>query len=529
VKTIIAISGPICSGKTTLAQNIDHDATVLKTRNLIELEHQAQGESIFGRVDLQRLGDELDRKGGSWIIPYISEALHYNDHVIVDSVRIFGQIDAIRMSSMFSDCKILHVHLTASDELLRHRFNERGDRESYHEVKANTTEAHIEELQANADLVVDTGRCTTVDVKFMVMSRLRLNLNRDERLVDALVGAQYGSEGKGHVVSYLAPEYDCFVRVGGPNAGHTVLHHTIGKHSFYHLPSGTLHNPKAQLVLGPGSNINQLVLQREIDACDVTPLRLAIDPNANIITEEDIERESNVVKSIGSTGQGVGEATAGKILGRRDTRKLAKHVEWMRPFLRPTLEVLDLMYSQGKRIFLEGTQGTGLSLYHGPYPHVTSRDTTVSGTMSEAGIPPSRIRKSIITVRTNPIRVQSPAGGTSGPMSQETDWETISKRAGVPAEELRRKETTTTTKRQRRVSEFDWKLLYKAVILNGPTDIALTFVDYVAHSNQDARRFDQLTDETIRFVQDIENMAGCPVSLITTRFHRRSIIDRRNW
>jgi adenylosuccinate synthase len=81
----------------------------------------------------------------------------------------------------------------------------------------------------------------------------------------------------------------------------------------------------------------------------------------------------------------------------------------------------------------------------------------------------------------------------------------------------------------RRVGEFDWALLRKAATLNAPTDIALTFADYIHKSNADARRFEQLTIPTIRFIEEVERVAAAPVTLISTRFHERSIIDRRAW
>ncbi len=133
--------------------------------------------------------------------------------------------------------------------------------------------------------------------------------------------------------------------------------------------------------------------------------------------------------------------------------------------------------------------------------------------------------------RTYPIRVQNPdgEGKTSGPMSQEISLAEISRRSGISENELRKTETTSTTKRKRRISEFDWVLLKKAAELNAPTDIALTFVDYLCNKNQDARRFEQLTPDTVRFIQEVERVAEAPVSLISTRFHHRSIIDRRSW
>ena len=226
----------------------------------------------------------------------------------------------------------------------------------------------------------------------------------------------------------------------------------------------------------------------------------------------------------------MGAATARRILDRgKPGVRLAADEPLLKPFIRDASEVLDDAFSNSERVLLEGTQGSGLSLYHGFYPHVTSRDTTVSGCLAEAGIAPSRVRRTILVCRTFPIRVESPAGRTSGPMSLETSWDEVARRAGIDEAHLRRVERTSTTNRDRRVSEFDWALFRRAVTLNGPTDIALTFVDYIAGQNQDARRFDQLTPETIRFIEEVEKIAAAPVSLISTRFHNRCIIDRRAW
>jgi adenylosuccinate synthase len=96
-------------------------------------------------------------------------------------------------------------------------------------------------------------------------------------------------------------------------------------------------------------------------------------------------------------------------------------------------------------------------------------------------------------------------------------------------EELEKTERTSTTNRERRIAEFDWSLLRRASSLNGPTDIALTFADYLSIKNRAARRFEQLSEPTIHFIEEIERVASAPVSLIATRFNFRSIIDRRNW
>jgi adenylosuccinate synthase len=251
-----------------------------------------------------------------------------------------------------------------------------------------------------------------------------------------------------------------------------------------------------------------------------------------IIEDDDVAFEKNTLaESIGSTAQGVGAATARKVLRGARTPKvrLAEDIKELRPFIRETRGLLEDAFSASERILLEGTQGTALSLHHGAYPHVTSRDTTVSGCLAEMGVAPSRVRKIIMVSRTYPIRVQNPEGGSSGPMSRELTWKEISRRSGIPLPELRRAERTSTTHRRRRVAEFDWALLRKAASLNGPTDVALTFVDYLSIRNREARRFEQLEPQTIRFMQEVERVAGAPVSLISTRFHFRSFIDRRAW
>jgi adenylosuccinate synthase len=203
-------------------------------------------------------------------------------------------------------------------------------------------------------------------------------------------------------------------------------------YTFHLLPSGARANDQAWLVLGPGAVIAVPRLLQEVADCGVSQERLWIDPNAIVITAEDPASEELIARSIGSTRQGVGAATARKIRRVEGEFTLARDDSELKPYVRETRELLEDAYAGGKRILLEGTQGTGLSLHHGPYPYVTSRDTSVSGCLSEAGISPRRVRRIVMVCRTYPIRVQ----GTSGPMGKELDWLEISQRSGVPLEEL---------------------------------------------------------------------------------------------
>lgn len=279
-------------------------------------------------------------------------------------------------------------------------------------------------------------------------------------------------------------------------------------------------------------------LLREIKDCKLTPARLAIDPQAMVITRKDKRVERSLVRGIGSTGSGSGAASARKITDRyKPSTKLARNVRSLRRYVRPTLDILEDAYKHGKYVLLEGTQGSGLSIHHGHYPYVTSRDTNVAGCLAEAGISPSRVRKVLMVVRPTPIRVESPSNMTSGPLKYETTFEEIAKEAKLPPDDLLANEKTSTTKRDRRVGWFDWELYRKSCAINAPTDIVLTFADYLDAKNANARRFEQLELDTIKFIEELERVAQAPVSLINTRFPRtpkerldlRSVIDRRTW
>jgi adenylosuccinate synthase len=537
---IVLLSGGVSSGKSTLSEKLreQYGFELLKTKTVIQerAKKELGRELTPSRRAMQNFGDSLDaRTDGKWVLQaltsFIRKSSSSSERIVVDAVRILKQIAAIRQAYGFP---VVHIHLKAPDDVLAVRYSERknsGLKElsSYAAVERNRTEARVNELEDSADVVIDTARCTAADVLIRAAAHLSLFSRDYARMVDVIVGGQYGSEGKGHIASFLSREYSLLVRVGGPNAGHKVF---VSPEPYTHhqLPSGTLRNPAAKLLISPGCVLNPAKLMREIAECKVGSDRLVIDPQAMVINEEDIEDEKNLVQNIGSTGQGVGQATSRRIMGRGTGVKLARDIEDLKPFISETWTVLERAFRDGQRVLIEGTQGAGLSLFHGSYPHVTSRDTSVAGCLSEAGIPPSRVRRVVMVCRTHPIRVQSPRGGTSGPMGEhEIDWGVIAERSRIPLEALKKSELTSTTHRQRRVSEFNWDLLRRAAALNGPTDIALTFVDYLNPTNADARRFDRLDPKTINFIEEVQRVAAAPVSLISTRFGFRSIIDRRAW
>ncbi len=481
---------------------------------------------------MQTFGDQLDiETRGEWVTEVAAETTGDSARLlIIDAVRIQDQVSALRARY---GRQVIHVHLVTTDrEELARRYRSRGkvvgeitEFDSYDAVRDNPTEAAIDQLADHADVVLDTLRNTPADLLVRCEARLGLLPSPTQALVDVLVGGQFGSEGKGNIAYYLAPEYDTLVRVGGPNAGHKVMH---AGQSYTHrsLPSGALANPQADLVIGPGAVLNWEVLSRELDETGVDPARMKIDPQVMMITPEDIAAEVELRAAIRSTGEGVGAAAARRIRDRSLTQTtLARDAAELKPFLSPTADLLNAVYERGQRVLVEGTQGTGLSLFHGQYPWVTSRDTTVAGTLAEAGIGPRRVRRAIMVVRTYPIRVQ----GGSGPIGhgKELTWEEVQKRSGVS--DAQATELSSVTRQERRVGEFDWSLLRRSAELNSATDIALTFADYVNVRNRTAYRYEQLTDETLQFVEEVESVTGASASLITTAFSERNIIDRRTW
>jgi adenylosuccinate synthase len=538
-KLIVLLSGNVSVGKTTLSEGLvrQYNSTLVKTKEVLkELALNKLGKELpLERKALQEFGTKMDDEtDGAWVLTALKKHIAglkvgHDDVVIVDAVRILPQIKAIRRAYRFA---VKHIHLEAPPAALAKRYKARESADvqelpQYSDVGKDSTESRVATLRQSADFVVDTVRCTPEDILARVATYLGLVTRDYSRLVDVFVGGQYGSEGKGHIISYVAREYQVLVRVGGPNAGHKV-YMDEGAVTHHQLPSGTLRSD-ARLLIAPGAVLNIELLLQEIADCRVSADRLRIDPQTMIITQADIAGEASLQQSIASTKQGVGFATARKIRARGKKIRLAVDYKELRPYIGSVWEELEKAYSAGSKVLLEGTQGTGLSIHHGSYPYVTSRDTSVAGCLSEAGISPSRVRKVVMVCRTYPIRVQNPSGGTSGPMSREITWTEVSRRSGISLSKLKSTEKTSTTHRDRRVGEFDWALLRKAAALNGPTDVALTFADYLHKTNENARRFEQLHVDDIQFIEQVQRVASAPVSLISTRFDFRSIIDRRAW
>src|SRR6202035_1224905 len=136
------------------------------------------------------------------------------------------------------------------------------------------------------------------------------------------------------------------------NAGHKVLLES-GPYIHHQLPSGTVRNAAAKLIIAPGAVVNAELLLKEIRECKVHSARLSIDPQTMIITEKDCKSEAGLQQRISSTGQGVGAATARRILDRGKRVRLAKDVRELMPFVRDSWELLEQIYKCGGRVLVE--------------------------------------------------------------------------------------------------------------------------------------------------------------------------------
>jgi adenylosuccinate synthase len=330
----------------------------------------------------------------------------------------------------------------------------------------------------------------------------------------AIIGAQWGDEGKGKIVDLFTDEADIVVRFqGGNNAGHTLV--VNGDKTILHLvPSGALH-PNKLCVIGNGVVVDPEILIEEIQALKarghlIDDEQLRISEQAHVIMPYhkaiDLARERLRGKGkIGTTGRGIGPAYEDKVarvgirfvdLLEEDTfrEKLQRNIEEKNFYLKAILKekaldfdkihtsygryreklrkyvtntglLLDREMRAGRRVLFEGAQGTLLDVDHGTYPFVTSSSTITGGACSGSGVGPQNIQQVIGISKAYTTRVGS------GPFPTELD--------GPDGETLRREgaEFGATTGRSRRCGWFDAVGVRHAVRMNGMTGIALTKLD----------------------------------------------------
>jgi adenylosuccinate synthase len=316
--------------------------------------------------------------------------------------------------------------------------------------------------------------------------------------ISVVVGGQFGSEGKGKTALFFAEELkaSAAVRVGGPNSGHTAVDKKGKTHVFRHLPTAALLDD-VMCILPAGSYIVPEILQREINQINLNKKRLLIDPLAMVVSLEDIqsEKRGQLNELIGSTASGMGAAVVRRI-SRHHSVSLARDDVRFRDYVAPTVPFMRNLLSQNKRIILEGTQGFGLSLLHSHYyPYATSRDTTASAVVSEAGLSPLDVDDVILVIRSFPIRV----AGNSGPLPKETDWKSVSEFGGSEKELI---EYTSVTQRVRRVAHFDSEIVINAIESNRPTKIVLNHIDYI---DAEINKLQIVTEKGLDFILRVES------------------------
>lgn len=331
-----------------------------------------------------------------------------------------------------------------------------------------------------------------------------------------VVGGQFGSEGKGKVSAIITvrEKIDICIRCGGPNSGHSFQKQNGDMVLLRQLPTGFV-RPQTRLLIPAGGLVDPDVLRGEIEALGLDASRVGIDRNAMVITPDDRENETRLGLSerLSSTLCGVGAAVARRALRAQDVElaasAAARH-RWLGRFLTDVSVETNDAVDKGKSVLIEGTQGSGLSLYHSlHYPKTTSRDTNAAGFVSEVGLSPRVVSEIVLVFRTFPIRV---CGSQAGPLSEELTWEELQNESDSPSP---LHEYTSVTRKLRRVGRFDWHAAKRASSLNRPTRFALNFVDHLSFGNRGASQWENLTESARTFVHDLQRL-GAPVCYIGT-------------
>jgi adenylosuccinate synthase len=328
------------------------------------------------------------------------------------------------------------------------------------------------------------------------------------------VGAQWGDEGKGKLVDWLAPKAQLVVRFhGGNNAGHTLVvdGHTTVLHV---VPAGVL-NPGTINLIGPGVVVDPGGLLAELEALKERgvlrdPSRVRVSGRAHVIlpwhlTLDKAREEAARERAIGTTGRGIGPAYEDKVTRRgirvadlldpaelrRALDRLAEQknfelvefykwqpidvdalyeqaVEWGRqlePYVDHTARTLDRGLRDGMNVLFEGAQGTFLDIDHGTYPYVTSSNCVAGAVCAGAGVGPTQIDRVLGITKAYTTRV----GGGPFPTEDEGEFGQRLREAGA--------EFGATTGRPRRCGSLDLVMLRESATVNGFTSLAVNKLD----------------------------------------------------
>ena len=336
--------------------------------------------------------------------------------------------------------------------------------------------------------------------------------------VDVLLGLQWGDEGKGKIVDYLAPKYDFIARFqGGPNAGHTLEFDGL-KHVLHQIPSGIFRDNKHNIigngvVLDPVKFIDEIIQIEKKFNLDLIKI-LSISTRAQLISPvhrllDKILEKNKGDSKIGSTLKGIGPTyqdkigrhglRVGEVLSKNFNDKYAKQKSYHDNFLDghydqsfvdeekkffesikklKKFKIVDTEYlmnkniNRGKNILAEGAQGTLLDIDFGSYPFVTSSNTTTAGACIGLGISPNKILNVFGIFKAYCTRVGA------GPFPTEL-FDNIGKKIASNGNEF-----GSTTGRARRCGWLDIPALKYSIMLNGVTELYMMKADVLSDFNE---------------------------------------------
>lgn len=348
--------------------------------------------------------------------------------------------------------------------------------------------------------------------------------------LDVVVGAQFGSESKGHLTADLAKRYldegrEVFaVRVAGHNAGHTAYDSQGRAWALRTVPAAAVVDNRIKLVIAAGSEVDPRVLRSEVDELEAAGIpvsnRLFVDGSATWLEQDHInqEQEAQMHEKSGSTAKGVGAARAARIMRVartiEDYAKLCYDLDdtetsgWVGFNLSHTGPMLRFVLGEpNTAILIEGTQGYGLGVHTDHYPLTTSSDCRAIDFLAMAGIDPTAADdyKVWLATRPNPIRVAGPSGELKG----ETTFADLGQ-----AEEF-----TTVTKKLRRVGEWDPELVKEAIEANGGprvVRIGMSMVDKIFPGASNAESVEDLPTEARLWLTEREDELGVEIDWIGT-------------
>ncbi|GAB3434606.1 P-loop NTPase family protein [Flindersiella endophytica] len=329
-----------------------------------------------------------------------------------------------------------------------------------------------------------------------------------------IVDAMWGDSGKGKLCAHLAQrdKPPLAVRAGvGTNAGASVTLDDGTLVKARQLPTAWL-NPGTRVAVGSGVLVDPDIFADEVERYGLAD-RVVVDGRCAVISPDHIKAElsdPHFTETIGSTCSGVGAARADFVLRKAQQ---AKDNDRLQPY---TTDVARLVNQTAARdtVLVEGSQGTMLSLAFSPdYPCATADNCTAAAAMDDVGLNWRLASDVVMVVKAMPSRVGE------GPLPYEM--------SAVEAERRGIAEYGVNTGRPRRKAErIDWELLDYATMLNGPTQIALTFCDHYDPAMRGARSGEAVTQQVKRLIDQVEEVTGAPVTYLDTGPRLKDVIDR---